>query len=544
MDISNSFGILGKATPVKGENADTNERMEEVVTYSPKVIEDNENTTITFASMQNVDGKIMGTIVLKYKQNNEPKEIVMATIKEQKTMSRTILEIMDTMKKQLVQNIRNDATYKKIVTNYDLISAEALKSFGDDFQFTPEGMRVFANIGQDEISVSKMSSIIKAGTIQLYKGMASDTERRSKVKAVVVSARQEAEREYKELLQKRSELKKTQVEARDRKQAMLEKERQEYLKERREDLKTNRLAKELPGIFATMKREEIKEFLSGQKVAKYLEKNIELRNTDKYEENSNRLADFLVENYDVEDYEFRNLTQEEIDKPNENRNDLEKYANIKEKGLVTTAQQYLKFAQLEGNLPAGITSNNLETYNRILQLIKTDRFGNIKIMLSNMDFDANGLIETLKNVEPDDTELIEYVTRRTKLLPTKNGPEKVSKEDLKDFDSFLVHTTRRDNEYSDMENDTLRDIAGKAQRILKNVAYNNRSNLITYNEKAGKCSAYILDKKMKIGFTDMEKVPESFKDKFNVTDEEMVQSVENAESEAKRIIAEEERTSR
>ena len=49
---------------------------------------------------------------------------------------------------------------------------------------------------------------------------------------------------------------------------------------------------------------------------------------------------------------------------------------------------------------------------------------------------------------------------------------------------------------------------------------------------------------MKIGFTDMEKVPESFKDKFNVTDEEMVQSVENAESEAKRIIAEEERTSR
>ena len=326
---TNSFGILGKATPVKGENADTNERIEELVTYSPKVIEDNENTTITFESMQNVDGKIMGTIVLKYKQNNEPKEIVMATIKEQKTMSRTILEIMDTMKKQLVQNIRNDATYKKIVTNYDLISAEALKSFGDDFQFTPEGMRVFANIGQDEISVSKMSSIIKAGTIQLYKGMASDTERRSKVKAVVVSARQEAEREYKELLQKRSELKKTQVEARDRKQAMLEKERQEYLKERREDLKTNRLAKELPGIFATMKREEIKEFLSGQKVAKYLEKNIELRNTDKYEENSNRLADFLVENYDVEDYEFRNLTQEEIDKPNENKNDLEKYANIK-----------------------------------------------------------------------------------------------------------------------------------------------------------------------------------------------------------------------
>lgn len=539
MDIGKTFGALGKATPANEKTTDT-EELKETITYSPKIMERVEDVSYSFSSMQTVDGKIMGVILLKYKLDKVPKELVMATIKDQKGTSRVILEMMDVMKKQMLENYKSTASYKKVVTSYDALSDNASKAFGDNFQFTPEGMAVFGNVGNKDITIPKTSIIIGASNMQFYKGYGSEMERRSKVKAVVANARQEAEREHKELLLKKANLKKSQMEARKQKEEQLEEERQERLKQHREDLKETLLAKKKPDFLGNMQTDEMKTFIKGEKIAKYLDAHSDLFNSDNYEKNSNKIADFLVETYDATDFQFENTRMDQIDDPSVDKNDFEKLASIKEKGLVATAQQYLKFAQLEGTLPQGVTSGKLDIYNRLLQLIKTERFGNIKLMLNNFEFNTSDLIETLKAVEPDDTELIEYMSKRLEILPTKDNPDKVDKNKVKELNSFIVHSTKRDTEYTSQENEELRTIAGRTCRILKNVANDNRFSLMTYNDYAGKYSAYIYDRNYKFGFTDMETVPNKLKNAFEVTDTELVNYVKNANEEAEKIKKEEE----
>lgn len=416
------------------------------IVYSLDSVKDNHK--INFYYLKDEKNQIdKGAFILKYKYKGIDQEVIIATMDKAGNHIENAKNIIELIESQLEANFKGKTDYKKFeqLRNY-INKSQSPFSFtmeGSDIYFcAKEGDNVFKRTYYERINKFKKNTI--------------------------------------ECLYTDDEMKRMKKERQDRTQQLVNKIEKNTKWKKRRELILQKLPTE----------EEKIQFLQGEKISEIFQENEECIITNRRDV----VADYLIENYE-------NANDENSD----GFKDLEKYLEIKEKGLSIDAKiileriqnKYFENIQEKGGEISPKderTMNTLDNYKSFFELIKTGRDFNARFLAlkwKKIDF---GIVNKFFELySQKDVELLNYLQLKEDVINDIQIQEKVGLDDYKKHESirnlynFLAHSHLR-NYTKDDDKEFMLDTYDKMREEVVN---NNIESVEKYNYYAEKNGLFI-----------------------------------------------------
>lgn len=413
-----------------------NDRDSKEIIYSTKIfdenLEENKNTKIILRELTKegiAKEKHIWAIILNYVIDNIPQEVIIGTLKNTEQRKDKAMEIIKMISHQLKENTNPETGYE-----YFKMLCLYLKKMNVPFEFTMEGINILENKNKQNSSLIRTYYSDNKGKLQCRFG--EDVTKK----------------------------------VTDEKQSKLL-EIQKWIERRKK-------------ILNSLKTSEQKDkFVKGEKITKFLHENDQNLNLQK-DIVSYCLLDAFHENNNEDDFII---------------GEAKEYINIKEKGIAIDLKKVLEnleskyFRQIEeygGAITPSVAKNleKIQDFEKFFDIVKMGKDWNARcfaLKLKKIDF--NCLRRIVKYIDPKDTELIEYLDLKEKMmneLQTDSIEVDYNKYNTpKEMYNFLLHSSIREDT---KEEDTKKIRKVYDKYIREKIICRNYDEIELYNHYAEK----------------------------------------------------------